>query len=95
MRVQVIQPQEGVKLVACATTRYEFETFSGTVVETKSEALNAGMNLIQRFILRQPVCQAVHELVVRAPDGTGRTFRLGTASADVPAQVRTPRWFQV
>ena len=30
---------------------------------------------------------SVHQMVVHAPDGQARTFRFGTESADVPAQV--------
>jgi len=35
---------------------------------------------------KQPLA-SVHQMVVRAPDGQARTFRFGTESADVPAQV--------
>ena len=89
--MQVVQPQEGSKVVACAESRYEFEVFSGTVLGTpKSEAQNAAEGLLKRFFgFGKGACQAVHEMVVRAPDGMSRTFRFGTTSADVPAQVRT------
>lgn len=87
--VQVVQPQEGSKVVACAESRYEFEVFSGTVLGVpKSEAQNAAEGLLRRFFgFGKGACQAVHEMVVRAPDGNARTFRFGTTSADVPAQV--------
>ena len=83
----MVLPQEGSSLIACATSRFELETFSGTVTDTKSDALNASQNPILQFIFRKPVCQAVHELVVRSPDGVSRTFRFGTESPDIPASV--------
>lgn len=88
--MQVVQPQEGSKVVACAESRYEFEVFSGTVLGVpKSEAQNAAEGLLKKlFGFGKGACQAVHEMVVRTPDGTSRTFRFGTTSADVPAQVR-------
>ena len=84
------QPQEGSKLVACATTRYELELFSGTVVgEPESEALNAGQgSVLQRLFRQREVAQANHSLVVRSPAGESRTFRVATTSAAVPARVR-------
>eukprot|EP00892_Ulva_mutabilis_P001097 jgi/Ulvmu1/10989/UM007_0169.1 len=84
----VVQPQEGSKVVACAESRYEFEVFSGTVLGApKSEAQNAADGLLKRFFgFGKGACQAVHEVVVRAPDGISRTFRFGTTTADVPAQ---------
>ncbi len=36
---------------------------------------------------RSPPVGAIHELTVQAPDGTSRTFRAGTESANVPGQV--------
>lgn len=89
----VVQPQEGSRVVADSISRYEFELFSGTVTSCKSEALQPadggllGAAVRAVGLLRKPLVAAVHELVVRAPDGLSRTFRAGTASADVPAQV--------
>lgn len=90
--LQVIQPQEGSRVVACAESRYEFEVFSGTVVGSpNSEALNAGENFLKKLLgFGKSTCQATHEMVVRTPDGVSRTFRFGTTSADVPAQVCHP-----
>lgn len=90
--VQVVQPQEGKRVVACAESRYEFEVFSGTVVgKPESEALNAGENFLKKLIgFGKGTCQATHQMVVRTPDGVSRTFRFGTASSDVPAQVLHP-----
>ncbi|KAK9810308.1 hypothetical protein WJX72_008368 [[Myrmecia] bisecta] len=87
----VVQPQEGVKVVACAQTRYQFELFSGSVVSTSSEALNATSNwaiaLARKVGLwRAAPLAAIHQLVVQAPDGRARTFRFATESAEVPAQ---------
>lgn len=88
----VAQPREGCRVVADANTRYEFELFSGTVSSCKSEALNPGdgglLAAAARAVglLRTQAVAAVHEWVVTAPDGTSRTFRAGTSSADVPAQ---------
>jgi len=85
---QVILPQEGASLVACASSRFELETFSGSVVESRSTVLEGGANPLLRLLSRAPACLAVHELLVRAPDGAARSFRVGTALPDVPAQVR-------
>lgn len=88
----VVQPQEGSKLVSDSSSLYEFELFSGTVVSCSSEALQPANNPIIAAaravgLWKRPAVGAVHELVVQAPDGTSRTFRAGTATADVPAQV--------
>lgn len=89
----VVQPQEGLKVVADAFSRYEYEVFSGRVVTTSSEALQPTTGLLFAAlravgVLRRPAPAAVHEFVVQAPDGVSRTFRVATASPDVPAQVR-------
>ena len=87
-----MQPQEGSKLTADSNSRYEFELFSGTVVSCKSDALAPGNNPVIAAARalglwkKQPVA-AVHEFVLQAPDGTSRTFRAGTETADVPGQV--------
>lgn len=87
MDVQVVQPQEGTRVVACAASRYEYELFSGAVVSTpRSEATNAATGFLDR-LLKRTACQAVHELVVQTPDGESRAFRVGTSTAAVPAQV--------
>eukprot|EP00879_Flechtneria_rotunda_P008358 GHRR01008755.1.p2 GENE.GHRR01008755.1~~GHRR01008755.1.p2 ORF type:complete len:567 (+),score=195.61 GHRR01008755.1:328-2028(+) len=88
----VVQAQEGCKLVLDSNSRYEFELFSGTVTSCSSQALQSTGNLLQSAaraigILRRQPAAAVHELVVSAPDGSSRTFRVGTATADVPAQL--------
>ena len=88
----VVQPQEGCKLVADAFSRYEYEVFSGTVINTKSEALQQASGIWLTLMrasgfMRKPPPAAVHEFVVQAPDGVSRTFRVATATADVPAQV--------
>lgn len=86
----VVQPQEGCKVVSDSNSLYEFELFSGTVTSCKSEALQPSSNPLAaaaRLVLRRPAVAAVHELVVQAPDGSSRTFRVGTATADVPAQL--------
>ncbi|GFH11389.1 uncharacterized protein HaLaN_06878, partial [Haematococcus lacustris] len=88
----VVQPQEGCKLVADAYSKYEYEVFSGKVISVKSEALQPGSSLLRSLlraagILRKPAAAAVHEFVVQAPDGTSRTFRVATPTADVPAQI--------
>ncbi len=87
----VVQPQEGLKLVADAFSRYEYELFSGRVLTVKSEALQPSAGLLQAAlralgVLRRPPAAAVHEYAVQAPDGTSRTFRVATPTADVPAQ---------
>ena len=68
----VVQPQDGEQRVACASSRYEFELFSGTVLRISSQAQAAagGMMAPLRAIaaaLRlplDPVIAAVHELEV-------------------------------
>jgi len=87
----VVQPQEGCKFVADAFSRYEYEVFSGRVVTIKSEALQISAGILFALlrgigILKKPPPAAVHEFVVQAPDGTSRTFRVATPTADVPAQ---------
>lgn len=74
-----------------SNSRYEFELFSGTVTSTSSEAQQPASNPILAAaravgLLRKPPVAAVHELVVQAPNGNSRTFRVGTGTADVPAQ---------
>lgn len=86
------QPHEGCKVVSDSNSRYEFELHSGTVTSCSSEALQLSSNLLLSAarlvgLWRRPAVAAVHELVVQAPDGTARTFRVGTATADVPAQL--------
>lgn len=87
----VVAPQEGSKVVADAASRYEFELYSGSVVSCKSEALapsGSPLAALSRALglNKRPPAAAVHELVLQAPDGTSRTFRVGTATADVPGQ---------
>lgn len=67
--------------------------FSGSVTEAASQALVGGQSALLAAARalgawRAPAAAAVHELVVRAPGGQSRTFRFGTASADLPAQAR-------
>lgn len=88
----VVQPQEGCKVVADSVSRYEYELFSGSTVGMSSEALSVDGNLLLAALravglLKRPAVGAVHEFVLRAPDGTSRTFRVGTESNAVPAQV--------
>ncbi|BDA44546.1 hypothetical protein COCOBI_06-0220 [Coccomyxa sp. Obi] len=88
----VVQPHEGCKVVACASTRYEYEVFTGDVVSVESEALVSQQSLLLAAaraanIWRKPPLAAVHQMVLRAPDGRARSLRFGTATADVPAQV--------
>ncbi|KAK9834837.1 hypothetical protein WJX81_002704 [Elliptochloris bilobata] len=88
----VVQPHQGQQVVACAASRYEYEVFSGSVTDAASQALVAGQSVLLAAARamgawRTPAVTAVHELVVRSPSGQSRTFRFGTASADLPAQV--------
>jgi hypothetical protein len=81
-----------MQVVACASTRYEYEVFTGDVVSVTSEALVAQQSLLLAAAraannLRKPPLAAVHQMVVQAPDGRARSLRFGTATADVPAQV--------
>ena len=82
------------QVVACASSRYEYEVFSGTVTEAASQALVGSQSALLAAARavgawRAPAVAAVHELVVRAPGGQSRTFRFGTATANLPAQVRS------
>lgn len=88
----VVQPQEGCRVVADANSRYEFELYSGAISSVSSTALQPGANPLLSAaravgLWRRAPVAAVHELVVEAPDGGSRAFRVGTASADVPARV--------
>ena len=81
------------QVVACAASRYEYEVFSGSVTEAASEALVSSQSALLAAARavgawRKPAVAAVHQLVVCAPGGQSRTFRFGTASADLPAQAR-------
>eukprot|EP00878_Enallax_costatus_P010383 GHUV01010836.1.p1 GENE.GHUV01010836.1~~GHUV01010836.1.p1 ORF type:complete len:576 (+),score=142.43 GHUV01010836.1:158-1885(+) len=87
----LVEPQEGCKVVSDANSRYEFELFSGTVTACSSGALQLTSNPLLAAarlvgLVQQPPPAAVHELVVQAPDGSSRAYRVGTAAADVPAQ---------
>ena len=82
------------QVVACAASRYEFELFSGAVASVASEAQAGSQSRLLALaraagVWRSAPLAAVHEMVVRAPDGRARTFRFSTATADIPAQV----WF--
>ena len=75
-----------------ATPRYEYELFSGTVVSAASESLvteqSWAMAAARRVgLLRRPAAGASHTVTVQTPAGQQRTFRFGTATADVPAKV--------
>ncbi|WIA17196.1 hypothetical protein OEZ85_014079 [Tetradesmus obliquus] len=88
----VVQPQEGCKVVSDSNSRFEFELFSGSVTSCSSEALQLSDNPLLAAarllgVWRRLPVSAVHEMVVMAPDGSSRTFRIGTATADVPAQL--------
>ncbi len=83
----------GLQVVACASTRYEYEIFSGNVVSVTSEALVASQSLLLNLarsvgLWKKPALGALHQMVVRSPEGQARTFRFATETADVPAQVR-------
>ena len=84
-----------MQVAACASSRYEFEVFSGEVMRVDSEALVQEQSLLLAAartanLWRKSPLASVHQMVVRAPDGQARTFRFGTESADVPAQVYVP-----
>jgi hypothetical protein len=89
----VVPPQQGVQRVADAYTKYEYELFSGTVVETSSESsvsVEEGLFAALSRRLRAgslPRCRAVHTALIETPSGRQRTFRFGTASPDVPFKV--------
>ncbi|PSC68405.1 SET domain-containing [Micractinium conductrix] len=88
----VVQPQEGVKTVADSFSRYEYELFSGRVASAASESLVSDQNWLLAAarrvgLLKRPAVAAVHTLLVETPAGQQRTFRLGTATADVPAKL--------
>ena len=83
-----------LQVAACASSRYELEVFSGEVVRVDSEALVQEQSLLLAAARtanpwRQQPLASVHQMVVCDPDGQARTFRFGTESADVPAQVHT------
>ncbi|CAG9465420.1 unnamed protein product [Pedinophyceae sp. YPF-701] len=87
----VVQDTEGFSLHADSYSRYEYELFTGDVVSVSSEALVSQQSVLLTAARslglwsKAPV-GAVHEVVVRTPDGAARTFRFGTATADVPCQ---------
>ncbi len=81
-----------MQVAACSSSRYELEVFTGEVLRVDSEALVQEQSLLlaaartANLWRKQPLA-SVYQMVVRAPDGQARTFRFGTESADVPAQV--------
>ena len=82
----------GVQVAACASSRYVYEVFSGEVARVESEALVQEQSLLlaaarSANLWRKRPLASVHQMVIRAPDGQARTFRYGTESADMPAQV--------
>lgn len=84
------------QVAACASSRYEFEVFSGSVVSVTSEALVSSQSPLLAFaraanLWRKPPLAALHQMVVRTPDGRARTFSFGTETADIPAQVPPAR----
>ena len=92
----VVQPHEGIQMVADATTRYEYELYSGEVVDVSSESLlseifnqaNIAYSIAQKVGAWVPKqIGAVHTLVVETPNGQQRTFRFGTETGDRPAKV--------
>lgn len=88
----VVQPQEGVKIVPCSTSRYLFEVFSGAVTSVTSDATENASDVFitaARFLKlwRKPRIKAVHKMIVTTPSGIPRTFRFGTESAEVPAKL--------
>ncbi|GLC33999.1 hypothetical protein PLESTM_000142600 [Pleodorina starrii] len=88
----VVQPQEGAKTVADGYSRYEYEVFSGSTISCSSTALVPSGNLLLSLgravgLIKKPPVAAIHEFVLQAPDSTSRTFRVGTETAAVPAQV--------
>lgn len=88
----LVVPANSCFAVCHLMSRYLYEVFSGRVLTCKSEALQVSNGLLGTVlravgILRKPPAAAVHELVVQAPDGVSRTFRVATSTADVPAQV--------
>ena len=83
------------QVAACASSRYEFEVFSGSVASVTSEALVSAQSTLLALaraanLWRKPPLAAAHQMVVRAPDGRARTFSFGTDTADVLAQA-SPR----
>jgi len=93
----VVPPHEGAQAAADSASRYEFELFTGQVAAIESEALPAGgggLGALLGAALRSAGLSpggrappaAVHDLVVRSPDGSARAFRVAAASADVPAR---------
>jgi hypothetical protein len=97
----IMQPQEGIRNVVDSFSKYEYELFSGSVVNVTSESLVAessqlvpslgnlikGNSVLQRWgVLWRPHVGAVHTAVVETPTGQQRSFRFSTATADVPAR---------
>jgi hypothetical protein len=88
----LVQPGQGVQAVADAATRYEYELFSGEVREAAAESLGGSESWARRAARRAGLVRAAraaaeHALVVETPAGAQRSFRFGTATADVPAKV--------
>lgn len=97
----IMQPQEGIRNVVDSFSKYEYELFSGRVINVTSESLVAessqllpslgnlitGNSFLQRWgVLWRPSVGAVHTAVVETPNGKQRSFRFSTATADLPAR---------
>lgn len=97
----IMQPQEGIRNVVDSFSKYEYELFSGRVINVTSESLVAeslqllpsignlikGNSFLQRWgVLWRPSIGAVHTAVIETPIGQQRSFRFSTATADVPAR---------
>ena len=91
----VVQPQQGIQTAVDASTRYEYELYSGIVVDVSSESLlseifsrsNVAVSFFRRIGAWVPKqVGAVHTVVVETPSGQQRTFRFGTETADRPAK---------
>ena len=88
----VVRPGDPPRVVACSSTRYEFELFPGTVQSVQSESLASRQSRLTAVlrvlgVWKAPPVGAIHEVVVRGAGSQVRAFRFATPTADVPASV--------
>jgi len=87
----VVKPHLGSETVSCASCRYDFDLFSGTVARSESESIEGKPALLSGVLSliglgKNP--SSVHSLDVQAPDGTmARTFKFATSDSSIPAAV--------
>ncbi|QDZ21171.1 hypothetical protein HOP50_05g36970 [Chloropicon primus] len=90
----VVKSFHGEETVACASSRYLFDCYSGMVVSAESDAPasrseGAVFELLEKrvFAGNSNKYALNHKIVVDAPDGTARAYKFATETDELPAKV--------